>query len=196
MSTYKNSNTLTIAEPYNVDAEVQKLQVALRDGIDWIDKSFGKAELARTEEGKKEILYPEVYTGEKRHPYQSVLPNNKLTSQTFFKVEEPVTVPEPRVMEDNTFTLRLSLICWYDIVKLEKGFARFQNLNYRFTELLLNEVKNVLKFEGVQVLNIFYTPEQVYAGYTINHLDRQTLKHPYAGFRIELLTSFIETCIP
>jgi hypothetical protein len=194
MSTYKNPNIPTIATPYNVDAEIQRLQIALGNGLAWLDKSFAKAELGRTLEGEDEILYPEVYTGETRNPYQNCLPNNKLKSQSFFKVEEPVTTSEENAFIQNTFELNLSVIFWFNL-KIIKRDAPYTALDYRFTELLLSEAMVVLRNADAIVKNVYYTPEEVYRGYTINHLKQQELKQPYSGFRIELKTSYLETCL-
>ena len=199
MSSYKNPSTLTIASPVNVDAEIQRLRDVLAADLAWLDKSFGKAEMARTNEDGVDKLYPEVYTGETRKPYQNVLPNNKLKSQSFFKVNEPLLIADSDttggMMEPNTFILNLGVIFWFDLHKISKE-APYTGLGYRFTEVLLGEVLQSLRLAGVKVKEVFYTPSQVFAGYTVNHLEQQELKQPYSGFRVEIETSFLETCLP
>ncbi len=193
MSTYKNPNVPLITNPYNVDNEIQVLQVALSD-LAWLDKSYGKAETGRTEEGGKEIIYPEVYTSETKKQYQSCLPNNKLKSQSFFKVNEPVSINDAESFSDLNFTLNLSCIFWFNLEIIARD-SPYDTLDYRFTEVLLAEVLDVLKMSGAIIENIYYSPSKVYEGYTLNHLEQQELKHPYSGFRIDLSTSFIQKCI-
>ncbi len=47
---------------------------------------------------------------------------------------------------------------------------------------------------GVRVERVYRKADEVFKGYTINHLKKQTLAMPFGGFRIDAMITYQEGC--
>ena len=74
-----NINELLKENPVGIDKPIQRLQVALGDNIDWLDKNFGRC--FKTENTESRKYTPEIYIGDSE--YIDTFPDD-LTSMCFF----------------------------------------------------------------------------------------------------------------
>lgn len=185
---YSNPLVPIITNPINLDREIQEIQLAIAL-IPWIDKSFGRARIGQRNDLQKPYLYPEVYKG--NGEYYNCLINDNLKASSFIRVgrgrvKDPINGfdSHSRVM-----TYTLNLIVWYDLKKIDptKG--------YRFDEELKKDVMEVLRtLSSLKLLSIYDAPDEVFDGYSLDHTEWQTFKHPFGGFRFECELEFIEEC--
>lgn len=183
-----------ISNPVGLDAAIQRLQLALGVNLPWLTYSFGRATSGRSKGPAKEDkirIAPEVYMGDGR--YEVVEPNNHWAAHSFIQVaapEEPVDFKPGKV---NSYSTRLELVVLFDLeqVKAKMGYT----YSHRFTEELKQEIKGVLRrLPKHQVITIHETPTEVFRGYTYDHHEHQTFRHPEGGFKFVLDVSYSETC--
>jgi hypothetical protein len=190
---YINPKAVLIDQPANIVAAIQKIQTELAE-LPWLDVAYGLASTGFSQDPNgKTNLEPEVYTGGGK--YQLVTPNNFIASHLFFKQDSPARPIEWVPFQDNQYVASVSIIVLVNLEKIKAamGFT----WEHRFTEELKNEVLRLLKYNASFVISgIYDTPQEVFAGYTYDHLARQTFKHPEAGFRIQGDLVFQQTCPP
>jgi hypothetical protein len=185
---YKVPNVPLIVDPVGIDAEIQAIQLILASGLTWLEHSFGRAYTGAEMRDKRKYYYPEVYQGSKE--YLSVLPNDNFRSQSFFIVSDPEEVADYLHYTPNTsFAFKVSIVFWYNLDQIKKyeGYI----YQHRFTEELKRDILGVLK--GVSSFvpeRMFETPEEIYKGYSLDHVKEQTLKHPFGGLRIDGTLNF------
>jgi len=189
---YKNPTVPLITNPVNLDAAIQDVQVKLANGLSWLDASFGRAYTGSRKVENKDVFYPEVYQGKKE--YLDVSPNDNLIAQSFFDLKDPQEFERMGLYQDGQFTSNISIIFWMNLDRVKK--AGTYTYSHRFTEELKAQILNVLKLHCPNfILNkIYEEADEVYRGYTMDHVKQQTLKHPFAGFRFEGQLIFNEQC--
>lgn len=188
---YKNPNVPLIENAINLDAAIQKIQVAL-SSLPWLERSYGKSSTgAEKRIGEKAYLYPEVYVGEGK--YMTLEPNNFLSSHSFFKQESALKPLEYSFTKQSQFSCRVSIIFWLNLDKIKKKNAL--TYSHRFTEELKADVLKVLRTcSAFELLSIYEEPKEIFKGYSWDIVGNQTFKHPEAGFRFEGELTFQEKC--
>lgn len=186
-TTYTNPNTPTIENPVNLDKQIQEIQLAI-GLIPWIEKSFGRAWTGRRQENGKTYLYPEVYAG--KGEYLNVLLNDSWQSQSFIRVQsDRQRVKNYEINSNNLYSCTLDAIICFNLQKINPSRG------YRFNEELKKDATDVIKtLSQLKIQSIYESPEDVYNGYSLDHSDWQTFKHPFGGFRIECVLEFAEDC--
>lgn len=181
---YTNPKAPTLPEATGFDAEMQRLQLLLADELPWLAVSYGKAYRATRREGGapkgKLLTYPQVYDGKRE--YRDVLPNDNVTSQSFFFPTGPAvnTAREP-LPGTLGFTMAADLILWANLEKVDS------TKDYRYEAELLQDVVRVLNQDGQSLITrVFTAPEDVFRGFSVEVVPEKVLKAPYAGFRISL----------
>lgn len=190
--TYVQPFVPLIPNAINADLALQKLQLALAEGLPWLDYSFHKATVNHMQkaDSAEEWVYPEVYDG--NGGYINVEPNNHYAAHSYFQVldgEEPVSwLPYQR----GSFTLPAELIVLFNLdkVKAKQGYP----YAHRFTEELKSQILHVLRDNGAQLRRIYETPAEVFRGYSYNQLERQTFRHPEGGFKFVFDVHYDEVC--
>ena len=168
--------------PYLFDKVIHELQQALKDGLPWLDYSFGRCErLVKTVDGKR-IYTPNVYKGNEQ--YEQILPDDRHGCYSFFVLHEPQEVLNRMQMEVRIKT-PFSLIMWVDMRKVEQ---KMQLPDERNTEYIKEQVLSViatsfLKKGSVRVTRIYEKAENVFDGFSLDEVDNQYLMSPFAGFR-------------
>jgi hypothetical protein len=190
---FKNPKIILLDKPANIHSGIQRLQKLLAN-LPWVDCVFGLSTtgISQAASGKTEYE-PEVYLGSGK--YQTLLPNNFLNAHLFFKQDGPAQPVEYRPFQRNQYQAEVSIICLFNLDKLTKseGFI----YSHRYTEELKSSVVRLLNTDIDFKLNAIYdTPQDVFRGYTYDHLEHQTFKHPEAGFRIQGTLVFDQTCTP
>lgn len=183
-----------IDKPVNLDRVIQGIQVALGEKLSWLDYSFGRAVPGeRVVEGSQRALtYPEVYVGEGR--YEEVGPNSHFGAHSFIQLAGPEKPIEYEKFQRNYYTAPLEVVFLFDLdkVKDRAGYT----YSHRFTEELKQQIRVALESmpDVDVVVAMWETAVEVFRGYTYNHLQMQTFKHPYAGLKIAFTTHYLEDC--
>jgi hypothetical protein len=191
---YPVADVPLIAAPINLDKIIQRIQVALKQQLDWLEYSFGRATVGRRVDvsTNREIVYPQVYDG--NGGYINVEPTDLYASQAFIQVSGPEFPTDYEKMQHNIYQAELEIIFLFDLDLLTQKME--YEYNYRYTEVLKNDIRRAIR--GIADINaitaIYEAPEQVLKGYTYNHLERQTFKHPKGGFKFAVAVSYLENC--
>lgn len=193
MNSFKDPLVPLIADPVNIDRPIQVIQGAL-GALPWIAKSYGRAyESFKRDVNGKKTVYPQVWQGPGLDLLE-VMPNDNLTSQSFFKVEEPIEVREYRADGFSTMRARVSAIFWFNLERVDP------NKNYLYAEVLKADVQRILSTimlnegDSIKILRTWERASSVFAGYTLDETRDQELVYPFGGFRFELEVNYLENC--
>lgn len=192
-----NPQVPQIVNPVGVDAAVQTLQTSLSAALPWLSRCYGLATTGLTKQetdtryNKNEYKYPEVYVGNSE--YLALEPNNYLNAHAFFKAEAAQEAVDYQAFHFNRYRQRVSIVFWINLDKVKTAMG--YTYAHRFTEELKRQILDVLRNHShFTVQRIHETPQDVFSGYSYNHLDNQTFKHPEAGFKFEGVLLFNEKC--
>ncbi|QNH60748.1 hypothetical protein [Hymenobacter sediminicola] len=177
---YQTPTAPTLPNPVGLDSEIQKLQLLLAERLGWLQVSYGKAYRHSEKRNGKTLTLPKVYAGESE--YRDVLPNDNVAAQSFFLPRDPASVSEAQEPMMGTLPLvqTVDYIVWGNLTRIDETKA------YRFEAELQRDVLRVLNGAGVLVQRVFTTPEEVFRGFSVELIPEHVLRHPYAGFRIQL----------
>ena len=177
-----------VENPQGLDAEIQRLQQLLGTELAWLSVSYGKAYRAARKDPanpKKSVYYPEVYAGKRE--YRDVLPNDNVVSQSFFHPTGPAVNNEREMLPGTLgLTQGVDLIFWANLERIAPDVA------HRIEHELLLDVLRVLNQDGqLRVLRVFTTNEEIFRGFSLELVPETALRHPYAGFRLQLELSVL-----
>lgn len=192
-----------IEDPVNLDRVIQGMQLALSNGLAWLRYAYGRAYTEREMRDERTYFLPKVYVGNKR--YESVLPNKNLESYCFFVVDEPGRVNSGgnayqgnidgyQMIVSNHFTYDIGIVFWYNLEKMDFDFT------HRYTEELQKEILNLINEDiafrtaGFVAGDFYWTPQEVFRGYSLDHTKEQTFAQPYAGLRLDGRIYFKQDC--
>ena len=168
--------------PYLFDKVIGSLQEDLKNGLSWLDYSFGRAErLVKTIDGKR-IYTPNVYKGNDQ--YELLLPDDRLGCFSFFVLQEPQEVMNRMQMEVRLKS-PFSLIVWVDMRRVEKAMNLPDERNSEYIkEQVLSVISTANLSKGaVSVTKIYERAEHVFEGFSLDEVQNQFLMSPFAGFR-------------
>ena len=204
--TYKNPQIPIIADPQGIDKVLQAVQLAVGTNLDWLDRSYGRAKRGKEtresatnqrQDGRitsRAYYYPEVYEADGE--YHAVEPNDNFRATAFFRVEDPQRINgEYDIYQYNKFVTKVYHIFWFNLSRI------YPNLDYRYTEVLKNEILFVYKGDleplasSFQFVQVWEEPENVYRTYSMDHVERQTDKWPYACMAFEWDVYYDEDCL-
>lgn len=194
MNSYKDPFTPTILNPVNIDRPIQELQQTFA-GLGWLQKSYGRAYESRALDPatKKVRTYPQVWQGVDLD-LLNVLPNDNLSSQSFFKVEEPIECIDFLKDGYSRMRARISAIFWFNLQRIDP------TIDYSYAELLKGSVQRAITTQmfssnsEIEILRVWETAKQVFNGYTLDEVRDQELIYPCGGFRFECQLTYIEDC--
>ena len=176
------TNLPNITTPYLFDKVIGEMQQALKNGLPWLQHSFGRAErLIKVIDGKR-IYTPNVYKGNDQ--YEVLLPDDRMRCFSFFVLSEPQEMLN-RVQNEIRIKAPFSLIVWFDLRVVEKVM---QLPDERNTEQVKEQILGVLntafpKKGSFTVQRIYERAENVFEGFTLDEVQNQFLMSPFAGFR-------------
>lgn len=176
------TNLPNITTPYLFDKVIGEMQQALKNGLPWLQHSFGRAErLIKVIDGKR-IYTPNVYKGNDQ--YEVLLPDDRMRCFSFFVLSEPQEMLN-RVQNEIRIKAPFSLIVWFDLRLVEKVM---QLPDERNTEQVKEQILGVLntafpKKGSFTVQRIYERAENVFEGFTLDEVQNQFLMSPFAGFR-------------
>ncbi len=190
---YKVPNIPLITSPVGVDKAIQEIQVLLANNLLWLDRSFGRANTGSKKVQGRDFYYPEVYDGSAE--YLDVSPNDNLIAQSFFIVDDPEKINSfIPYQTTGLFQFNVSIIFWYNLDEVKR--SQSYSYNHRFTEELKKQILEVLMLNQSNFIpdSMSESVEEIYKGYSIDNVASQTLKHPFAGLRINGILSFEDEC--
>lgn len=178
----RNKKILPLVEPRMVDDALMEIQTILEEGLEWLDKAYGRAVRRKELKDGKVVMYPAIQAGGEE--YVSMFPDGSIGNYSFFDVKDGVNISNmKRGRGDERF--KFGLVFWYDLRKVYPDDWESRN-EYN----VIGEVMDLLNTKVVSKsqfrLNTrFLREESVYSGYTISELDFQFYMMPYGGFRLE-----------
>ena len=176
------TNLPNITTPYLFDKVIGEMQQALKNGLPWLQNSFGRAKrLIKVIDGKR-IYTPNVYKGNDQ--YEVLLPDDRMRCFSFFVLSEPQEMLN-RVQNEIRIKAPFSLIVWFGLRVVEKVM---QLPDERNTEQVKEQILGVLntafpKKGSFTVQRIYERAENVFEGFTLDEVQNQFLMSPFAGFR-------------
>jgi hypothetical protein len=189
MTTYKAPIDLaTVSFPLGVDVQIQALQAELKSELVWLEYSFGRAFVGRSDQAKgKDYTYPMVYRGNK--DYQDASPNDNLNSASFFVVDGDYSYDEYDINEPNKMSVPVSLIIWGDLKKISPDYDE------HFGGILLQDVLRVIRNnEEVKVNRISDNVQEVFKEFSVRDDVSALFYYPYFCYRISLEVATQEDC--
>lgn len=176
------TNLPNITSPYLFDKVINEIQQALKNGLPWLDYSFGRAErLVKVIDGKR-IYTPNFYEGNDN--YEVLLPDDRLRCFSFFVLSEPQELMN-RMQTELRIKAPFSLIVWVDLRKVEKVMNQPDQRNTEYVkEQILGVLETVFPKKGhFSIQRIYQRAENVFEGFTLDEVQNQFLMSPFAGFR-------------
>ena len=176
------TNLPNITSPYLFDKVIKEIQQALKNGLPWLDYSFGRAErLVKVIDGKR-IYTPNVYKGNDN--YEVLLPDDRLRCFSFFVLSEPQELLN-RMQTELRIKAPFSLIVWVDLRKVEKVMNQPDQRNTEYVkEQILGVLETAFPKKGhFSIQRIYQRAENVFDGFTLDEVQNQFLMSPFAGFR-------------
>ena len=176
------TNLPNITSPYLFDKVIKEIQQALKNGLPWLDYSFGRAErLVKVIDGKR-IYTPNVYKGNDN--YEVLLPDDRLRCFSFFVLSEPQELMN-RMQTELRIKAPFSLIVWVDLRKVEKVMNQPDQRNTEYVkEQILGVLETAFPKKGhFSIQRIYQRAENVFDGFTLDEVQNQFLMSPFAGFR-------------
>jgi len=168
--------------PKLIDLALLDIQTNLLT-LSWLTNAYGRSK--KLVSGK--VIYPAVYKGSGE--YKSLFPD-KNSSYSFFTIDDPQDYDwRPNVK--GLLTVKLSLIFWFDISKIEA-------LDERNTEYLKDEILTLLnkgyKHGSLELTKVYEDADNIFKGYSIKEINSQYMMYPYAGFRFEGTLKVKQSC--
>lgn len=171
-----------ITTPYLFDKVIRELQQALKDGLPWLENSFGRVERRVTEVNDRRLYVPAIY--EQDGMYGVMLPDDRLGCYSFFVMHEPQEVLN-RMQTEVRIKSPFSLIVWVDMRRVEKKMRMPDERNTEYIkEQVLSVLETASKRKGhISINRIYERAENVFDGFSLDEVKNQFLMSPFAGFR-------------
>lgn len=171
-----------ITTPYLFDKVIRELQQALKEGLPWLENSFGRVERRVTEVNERRLYVPAIY--EQDGMYGIMLPDDRLGCYSFFVMHEPQEVLN-RMQTEVRIKSPFSLIVWVDMRRVEKKMRMPDERNTEYIkEQVLSVLETASKRKGhISINRIYERAENVFDGFSLDEVKNQFLMSPFAGFR-------------
>ena len=179
--------------PAFFDKLIVQIQQQLKDGLLWLDYSFGRAQKVNHQENGDSKFYPEVHVG--NGEYVRLMPDDSFGNFSFFKSN----YPQSPIFGNNTFQNvegNFSLIFWLNLNTI------FEGAKDRESEAVKAEIYQLLtrglRLSGgtLQSINAIYEEaEDVYSEFDYSEIKEQFHMQPYAGLRFDLSLKIKANCL-
>lgn len=171
-----------ITTPYLFDKVIRELQQALKDGLPWLENSFGRVERRVTEVNERRLYVPAIYQEDGQ--YGIMLPDDRLGCYSFFVMHDPQEVLN-RMQTEVRIKSPFSLIVWVDMRRVEKKMRMPDERNTEYIkEQVLSVIETASKRKGhISINRIYERAENVFDGFSLDEVKNQFLMSPFAGFR-------------
>lgn len=179
-----------ILDPINLDAAIQEIQKALKTGIPWLSRAYGRARVIPEKLNDKTVKLPKVYYG--KGEYLNILKNDTVPASSWFQVtgpEEPTeyTSQNPSIPH----TCPIALIVWMDFKRMKLDIQDYYHL-----EVYKNDVFKLLnKYPNVKITRVYdENADDIFSEYTHEVDTDQFLTYPKAGLRFEFDLTYNYIC--
>lgn len=171
-----------ITTPYLFDKVIRELQQALKEGLPWLENSFGRVERRVTEVNERRLYVPAIYQQDGQ--YGIMLPDDRLGCYSFFVMHDPQEVLN-RMQTEVRIKSPFSLIVWVDMRRVEKKMRMPDERNTEYIkEQVLSVIETASKRKGhISINRIYERAENVFDGFSLDEVNNQFLMSPFAGFR-------------
>lgn len=171
-----------ITTPYLFDKVIRELQQALKEGLPWLENSFGRVERRVTEVNERRLYVPAIYQEDGQ--YGIMLPDDRLGCYSFFVMHDPQEVLN-RMQTEVRIKSPFSLIVWVDMRRVEKKMRMPDERNTEYIkEQVLSVIETASKRKGhISINRIYERAENVFDGFSLDEVKNQFLMSPFAGFR-------------
>ena len=171
-----------ITTPYLFDKVIRELQQALKEGLPWLENSFGRVERRVTEVNERRLYVPAIYQEDGQ--YGIMLPDDRLGCYSFFVMHDPQEVLN-RMQTEVRIKSPFSLIVWEDMRRVEKKMRMPDERNTEYIkEQVLSVIETASKRKGhISINRIYERAENVFDGFSLDEVNNQFLMSPFAGFR-------------
>lgn len=171
-----------ITTPYLFDKVIRELQQALKEGLPWLENSFGRVERRVTEVNERRLYVPAIYQQDGQ--YGIMLPDDRLGCYSFFVMHDPQEVLN-RMQTEVRIKSPFSLIVWVDMRRVEKKMRMPDERNTEYIkEQVLSVIETASKRKGhISINRIYERAENVFDGFSLDEVKNQFLMSPFAGFR-------------
>ena len=171
-----------ITTPYLFDKVIRELQQALKEGLPWLENSFGRVERRVTEVNERRLYVPAIY--QQDGMYGIMLPDDRLGCYSFFVMHDPQEVLN-RMQTEVRIKSPFSLIVWVDMRRVEKKMRMPDERNTEYIkEQVLSVIETASKRKGhISINRIYERAENVFDGFSLDEVNNQFLMSPFAGFR-------------
>lgn len=171
-----------ITTPYLFDKVIRELQQALKEGLPWLENSFGRVERRVTEVNERRLYVPAIYQQDGQ--YGIMLPDDRLGCYSFFVMHDPQEVLN-RMQTEVRIKSPFSLIVWVDMRRVEKKMRMPDERNTEYVkEQVLSVIETASKRKGhISINRIYERAENVFDGFSLDEVNNQFLMSPFAGFR-------------
>ena len=171
-----------ITTPYLFDKVIRELQQALKEGLPWLENSFGRVERRVTEVNGRRLYVPAIYQEDGQ--YGIMLPDDRLGCYSFFVMHDPQEVLN-RMQTEVRIKSPFSLIVWVDMRRVEKKMRMPDERNTEYIkEQVLSVIETASKRKGhISINRIYERAENVFDGFSLDEVKNQFLMSPFAGFR-------------
>lgn len=171
-----------ITTPYLFDKVIRELQQALKEGLPWLENSFGRVERRVTEVNERRLYVPAIYQEDGQ--YGIMLPDDRLGCYSFFVMHDPQEVLN-RMQTEVRIKSPFSLIVWVDMRRVEKKMRMPDERNTEYIkEQVLSVLETASKRKGhISINRIYERAENVFDGFSLDEVKNQFLMSPFAGFR-------------
>lgn len=171
-----------ITTPYLFDKVIRELQQALKEGLPWLENSFGRVERRVTEVNERRLYVPAIYQEDGQ--YGVMLPDDRLGCYSFFVMHDPQEVLN-RMQTEVRIKSPFSLIVWVDMRRVEKKMRMPDERNTEYIkEQVLSVIETASKRKGhISINRIYERAENVFDGFSLDEVKNQFLMSPFAGFR-------------
>jgi len=195
-----NITPYIVPVPRGIDMVCKSLQRSF-DGIEWLEKSFARAVYrSKTIEGGSEYIYPAVFV-EDGYDYLDLMNLDNWKSYSFMLAKDNEKVVDYQEEVVNTMSRTLSCVFWMNLEKIDPN--RYDDFLEELKQDVVKAIKSTRFLDttnnatvyGVNVLNIFDEPDNIFEGFSQDITANQSLYYPYKGLRIDLEALYSEECI-
>lgn len=171
-----------ITTPYLFDKVIRELQQALKEGLPWLENSFGRVERRVTEVNERRLYVPAIYQEDGQ--YGIMLPDDRLGCYSFFVMHDPQEVLN-RMQTEVRIKSPFSLIVWVDMRRVEIKMRMPDERNTEYIkEQVLSVIETASKRKGhISINRIYEHAVNVFDGFSLDEVNNQFLMSPFAGFR-------------
>ena len=197
MTKSQNPNIPTPVNPVEIDRAIVDLNSFMVSSLSWLESGYGRAYKKLDVTAGKNGYFPLVYRGKIQQDFRyfSATPDNDKIGQCFFLVRRQ------NLLQQNSglygyLSYEVSIIFSVNLEKVNEVLLETEI----FTENLIKQVKdciireNLGTFYRVQVNQILYNFDEVFAEFNMQRKQQQAEKAPLDHFRINCTIILPEDC--